>query len=293
LDWQTLSGIARNFSLSPRSARPLLEGTQNTTYLVHAAEGRFVATLLEQRTAGWAEAHVNFVSRLASHGLPVPLPRPSVSGSWIHLHEGKPVTMTAYIEGICDGELTQAELFRLGGVLAEVHTSGVSYDVDPTNRLTERDLAWLARVRRDSFAHWALRQHSMTQGVFHECGIRVLTHGDPFRDNVIVRPNGRLALIDWEDAAIDLPEVDLGIAILAHCDKDSIPVRARCLLSGYHAHGGSREMTLAAVFRMAAYAGLVLAYRRYRRRLEGTVLPEGHQPLKEMVTSLNDCLDGL
>lgn len=248
-----------------------------------------MATVLEQRTLAWAEAHVSFISRLVKHGLPVPSPRRCRNGNWIHVHNGKPVMMATFIEGTCTGALTGEELFRLGLILADVHTSGVSCDLRPTNRLTEADLAWLTQTCEDPFARWLLTQYSEIGDVVHDSRAYVPTHGDPFRDNVVVRSDGSLALIDWEDAATDLPEIDLGIAILAHCDKDGIDIaRAEFLLSGYRSHAGSRVMSLDGVFRMAAYAGLVLAYRRYRRRLLGVVLPEGHRRLKRMILSLNE-----
>lgn len=176
----------------------------------------------------------------------------------------------------------------MGVVLADVHTSGVSCDTGPTNRLTEEDVAWLTQACGDPFARWVLAQYSEIGDVVHDSSAYVPTHGDPFRDNVVVRPDGSLALIDWEDAATDLPEIDLGISVLAHCDTDGIDAaRAESLLSGYHSHGGSRVVSLDGVFRMAAYAGLVLAYRRYRRQLQGVLLPEGHRRLKKMIMSLN------
>lgn len=286
LDRLSLDGIAREFSLSALSACYIAGGSQNTSYLILAPEGRFVATVLERRTPAFAEAYVSLLRRLAACGLPVPSPRPSQSGSWMYHHEGKPVIMTAFIEGACTGPLDETELFKLGALLADLHKSGVRCDADPTIRLSEADLSWLKQARPDPFAHWALAQYRKTGDAVCAGGAHVLTHGDPFRGNVIVSPDGSLALIDWEDAALDLPGIDIGIAVLAHCDRDGVDVsRAGCLLSGY-ASRSTGDVTLASVVRMASYAGLVLAYRRYRRHVEGATTPDRYRSMQRMVDSL-------
>jgi Ser/Thr protein kinase RdoA (MazF antagonist) len=198
------------------------------------------------------------------------------------------VIVTPFVEGVTTGSLDDAELFKLGVLLARVHRSAVLCDVPPSLRVRPSDISWLTRANSDSFARWALRQHALTAGVANEGALRTLTHGDPFRDNVLVTATGALVLIDWEDAALDWPAVDLAQAVLAHCDNRGLDLaRVECLLAGYHSDQPVQDISLTETLRMAAYAGLVVAYIRYRRHLAGFATADPYLAMWKLTDSLS------
>ncbi len=142
----------------------------------------------------------------------------------------------------------------------------------------------------DTFPRWALQQHARTADVAEEGGPCSLTHGDPFRDNILVAADGILVLIDWEDAALDRPVFDLAQAVLAHCADGEIALdRIECLLAGYHSDHRVEAISLDEAFRAAIYAGLVVAYGRYRRHLAGLAAPEPYLEMWNLTDALSRC----
>ena len=149
-------------------------------------------------------------------------------------------------------------------------------------------MRWLTDHSGDPFAHWALVRHRQTVGAVQGGGILRLTHGDPFRDNVLVTRSGSLVLVDWEEAAFDMPAIDLAMAALSHCFGPGLDlVRLESLAAGY-ASGDTPSIPAATILHTAAYAGLVIAYRRYRRHLDGMTTPGTYLSMQKLVDLLSD-----
>lgn len=266
----SFGAIAREFSLGVVSSRYINGGARNTSYLLTGSGKSFVATVLERKSYASAEAYGAFLHEIASEGIPTPRPIKTRADRWAYLVEGKPVIVTPFVEGVSTGSLNETELFDLGVLLGRVHESQVSYDVPPVFRIGSSDLSWLEKAGDDPFCRWALQQYARTADVVDEGGPCTLTHGDPFRDNIVVAPDGALILIDWEDAALDRPVFDLAQAVLAHCGGKGTDLdRMECLLTGYNSNHQAEISSLEEVLRAVTYSGLVVAYERYRRYLTG------------------------
>jgi Ser/Thr protein kinase RdoA (MazF antagonist) len=279
--------IAREFSLGPVVCGYIDGGARNSTYLLSGPRNSYVATVLESQNHASAEAYGAFLHEVARCGISTPPPIKTRAGRWVYLVENKPVIVTPFVEGKNAGFLSDAELFELGVLLARVHLSRVSCDIPPTLRIGPSDLSWLTQAKDNPFSRWALRQHARTADVAEEEGPRSPTHGDPFRDNIVVAPDGALVLIDWEDAALDRPVFDLAQAALAHGGGlDTVVDRVECLLAGYNSDRSRGAISIDEALRAALYAGLVVAYGRYRRHLAGLAAAG---PYIEM-WNLTDCL---
>jgi homoserine kinase type II len=283
-----LDGIAEEFALEVFSARHIEGGAKNTSYLISAREGCFVATVLEHRSLAFAQAYGAFLQQVVDRRLPAPPPRRTRDGEWSYAHSGKPIVLTSFVRGSPKGSLSSSGLFRLGALLADIHDSGLERNVPPTVRLDESDIRWLENAGADRFANWALTRHQRTVGVLQGSGIRRLTHGDPFRDNVLVGQNGSLVLVDWEEAASDLPAIDLAMTVLSHCMEPRLnSIRVERLAAGYAAHAIS-PVPVTTIIRTAAYAGLVIAYRRYRRHLNGLTPPAAYLSMQRIAEQLSE-----
>ena len=287
LDRPALDEIARKFALDILSARHIEGGAKNTSYLITAKTGRFVATVLEHQDLAFAEAYGSFLQQIVDRGLPTPSPRRTLDERWSCLHDDKPIILTAHVEGSNSSALNQTELFRLGILLARIHNSGLDRAMPPTVRLSNDDILWLTESDADPFARWALERHQQTAGAVQSKEPRQLTHGDPFRDNVLVTESGGLVLVDWEEAASDIPAIDLAMATLSHCcDGDVDPARVECLARGY-ASGSASSISVATILQTAAYAGLIVAYRRYRRYLAGLTTADTYLSMQKLVDMLS------
>jgi Ser/Thr protein kinase RdoA (MazF antagonist) len=286
MDQHALDELAGEFGLRVLSSHHIKGGAKNTSYLIAATDGHFVATVLEQQGPAFAEAYGSFLQQTIEHGFPTAPPRRTLQGKWFHLHNQKPVLMTSFIPGFYDRPLNEAEIFQLGILLARIHDSDLKRDVPPTVRLDETDLCWLEESSSAPFASWALVRHQQTADAVQADGLHRPTHGDPFRDNIVVTGDKNLVLLDWEEAALDLPEIDLAMASLSHCRAEALDLtRVECLIAGY-ASCATMPVSVAAVLRTAAYAGLVIAYRRYRRYLEKSAPPSLYLSMQGVVDLL-------
>lgn len=283
----SFAAIAQEFSLGPISPHYVDGGARNTSYLLSGPRNSFVATVLEKQSYASAEAYGAFLHEIASHGIPTPPPIKTRTDRWAYLIEDKPVIVTPFVQGANSGSLSDAQLFEMGALLAAVHRSQVSCEVPPTLRIGPSDLSWLEQVEDDPFPRWALQQHARTADMANEGGICSLIHGDPFRDNIVVAQDGSLVLLDWEDAALDRPVFDLAQASLAHYGStDRGFDRIERLLDGYNSDHRVGIVSLDETLRMATYTGLVVAYRRYRRHLEGFTASEPYIEMQNLTEAL-------
>ncbi len=286
IDRHALDELGGAFGLKVLSAHHIKGGAKNTSYLIAATDGRFVATVLEQQGSTFAEAYGSFLQQTIDRGLPTAPPRKTLQGKWSHLHNEKPVVMTSFVPGSYERPLNESEIFQLGILLAKIHDSDLERDVPPTVRLDETDLCRLKESSGDPFASWALLRHRQTADAVQVNALHRLTHGDPFRDNIVVTEEGSLVLLDWEEAALDLPEIDLAMASLSHCCGETLGLsRVERLAAGY-ASCAAVPVSVAAILHTAAYAGLVIAHRRYRRYLEKSAPPSLYLSMQGIVDLL-------
>jgi Ser/Thr protein kinase RdoA (MazF antagonist) len=283
-----LDVIAREFSLGPVTASYLDGGARNTSYLLSGPNQRFVATVLERRDLASALAYGAFLGQIAAVGIPTPRPLKTRDRRWAYPIGGKPVMVTPFVEGSTVGALSESELFELGALLAKVHNSGISFNVSRALNLLEPDISWLTSEEEDPFPQWALQRRHQAADMAPKDGRCVITHGDPFRDNIILAPNRSLILIDWEDAALDHPVVDLALALLSHAEETPDLSYAECLHAGYTREHPTCDIRLRDILRTAAYAGLVIAYRRYRRHVEGFADANPYLSMWKLADSLLD-----
>lgn len=94
-----------------------------------------------------------------------------------------------------------------------------------------------------------------------------MTHGDLFDDNIIVRTDGRLTVLDWETISLDDPLLDLGMAAvgLAQEAGELAPERVKALVAGYDQVAPLSEEDVAALPGEIGHAALIIAFHRYYR----------------------------
>jgi Ser/Thr protein kinase RdoA (MazF antagonist) len=181
---------------------PLAGGVANDVWSLHLRGGRAVGRLGRRSDAdlGWETA---LLKHLDHEGLTVPMPIPTLDG---RLFVDGLVVMT-YLEG--GRPQTQADWRRVADTLRHLHrvTQGwpqrpgwrSSTDLLHAETGTKIDLTAMppegvARCR----AAWVRLAGRPT----------CVVHGDPNPRNVFVTAD-RVALIDWDEAHVDVPDLDL------------------------------------------------------------------------------------
>ena len=178
-----------------------------------ALEGEPVAIRCSKRTKASLDWELDLLVSLTGLGFVVPEPLSTQSGKlrfgswtvqrWI---EGRPPTSES------DWLLVTAELRRL-------HRSLDGHRQRPgACSITE-----LRQVRRSIDADLDKTPSNIVErclphfNAYLEGHIRVI-HGDPGPDNIRITPDGRVGLLDWDEARVDVPDLDLanlGIPVLS------------------------------------------------------------------------------
>jgi len=192
-----------------RVIRPLPGGNRRSALLVERGGERFVARMTHRcsEALAWLDAVQH---RARQTGLIVPELMRSERGAWVE----NGVTLERWIEG---RPADARSLTRLHGLLRDFHAA--------TRDLPQRPgfASSIALVRQQRGGDVDLE--GMPDDLVTICRAawerlsdagRSVVHGDLHRDNVLETPDGRVALVDWDEARVDasvLDEVALSAAL--------------------------------------------------------------------------------
>ncbi|MFJ6769388.1 phosphotransferase enzyme family protein [Kitasatospora sp. NPDC091257] len=274
---QDAAGLLDAYGLTLRQARPLPGGMENTHLKARTVAGTVVVTVLNKKTPAQAEEYARFLRHLELTGAPAPRLRPLREGGWVTRFGGRPVIVCDFVAGRSPVRLPARLVHEAGFLLGHVH-QGARADFDsalrPHLRLDEDDAATLASLPDSAFGRWARSTWHAVGHVPEHDGPLVPVHADLFPDNIIVRGRGRsLVFLDWEDGSMDLPHLDVGMALLGLCCRSGFsPRHARHLLAGYQ-QGSGTALNGGLVRDAALYAAVLVALRRHRWQKEHRRLP--------------------
>ena len=215
-----------------RAVTGLAAGSINTSYVVDAAAGRFLARLFEGKDAGEVAYEVALVERLAAAGVAVVAPLRSRDGAaWIPLR-GRCLSLFPWIEGeelpVEGPELAGPLRARaLGGALAALHRAAEGFALHRAGAYSLEQMAGRLPALRaaapgDAAVAAALpdleSEHAFLAAALPACALPEGTiHGDLFPDNVKWRGTEVAALLDF-DMAQDGPWMrDLATTLVSWC----------------------------------------------------------------------------
>jgi homoserine kinase type II len=212
--------IAEHIEYYYRIAAPSVSeidgGTENVSYLISAAKGKFVLTILHKKSVESAQEYTRYLQSLNQASISCPRIQEKKDGGLILLIEGKPSILCEFVEGSMYEAPPLKLIEAIGGYLSKVNSLNFSSNLSPQVRMRSTTLEFLERHAPHDFFSWAKQcaeEYSYIFDLAYPCGP---THGDPFPDNVIFvdeRPN----FIDWEDGCIDSPLIDIAMAALGLC----------------------------------------------------------------------------
>ncbi|HZM84595.1 MAG TPA: aminoglycoside phosphotransferase family protein [Candidatus Limnocylindrales bacterium] len=200
--------ISHSYGLAVISVTPMPSGYAARCFDVRSPAGRFVAKVWRADPPG--EAWVRLCDSL--HFLGVPPTLRTLYGERIFSGPLGPMCLQPYVPGATppDWPWWPPPILRsLGEFLAAVHAT------PPPPGLPRDDLSLKMSNVDSEFSgviHGQLTRLQRLRDAIPPArlspGAMVLCHTDPGGDNILLGPDGRLTLLDWDEAAICFPETD-------------------------------------------------------------------------------------
>ncbi|MBP2337199.1 homoserine kinase type II [Saccharothrix coeruleofusca] len=294
LDDIDVRAFARDYGLSDPRLEPLAGGAANSSFLVRSELGQHVLTVLDNHDMSSAVVVARLMRALVERGVPTTEVVPDARGRLVSVVGGKPAVLKRWIDGTVLDPLPDRLLPEAGKVLATLHEvpTGLPGLPSGTRRLSADQRHRIGDFADRDFSLWLTGRLARVRAEdVHR--VPVVAHGDLFADNVIVRPDASLAVIDWETASLDDPLLDLGMAVVGLARTgDRLPAgRAEALIAGYTSVRPLTADELAAVPTAIEHAALIIAFHRYYRhnvRFPNPDRADSHQEIVRFVHELAD-----
>ncbi|WP_217166421.1 phosphotransferase [Streptomyces sp. AC512_CC834] len=268
-----LMAVARRYGLTGASIAPLSGGAANSSFRLGSEQGEYVLTSLDNHDEESATILAGHTQALHGLGLPTSEVVPATDRSLIVPIGARLLVLKKWIAGAVQQPLPLALLSEAGDLLARLHAlapNAEGLDDVPVGarRLSLEQLAAIPGFDDQDFAQWlASRLGRVRDAEADNLRAPCLIHGDLFDDNLIVRDDGGLSVLDWETISIDDPLLDLGMAAVGLAQDEAgllATERLHALLDGYEK---SRPLTAVdrAILPLEMHAALIIAFHRYHR----------------------------
>ncbi|MET8631688.1 phosphotransferase [Streptomyces sp. NPDC007148] len=297
--------VAERYALTNPSIASLSGGAANSSFRLSADQGQYVLTALDNHDEHTAFALARHTQALHQLGLPTSKIVPAADGSLVAPIDDRLLILKEWIPGGIQQPLPLALLPEAGEFLARLHTlplqtEGLEDVPVGARRLSTEHLATIPSFTDQKFAAWLTDRLERIRAAEADDGRKPrLIHGDLFDDNIVVRDDGHLSVLDWETISLDDPLLDLGMAAVGLVQDDTgllSDERLEALLWGYEK---TRPLTIQDRHVLPLeieHAALIIGFHRYYRhnvRFPNPKRESYHQAMVTFAESVADRAQGL
>src|SRR5437667_4027667 len=245
IDREELAQIIEDYGLGKLLVTDgVARGSVNTHYLLNTARGKFLLKIDEVKSELEVKREIDLLLFLRKHAFPCPQPLPDRKGRQYCELGGKCISLYRHIEGdtFDSGRLRLSQLENIGRELAALHLIGKGYKKGIDNRFSFERIYELYRDVREklpSYFRKVMRTldeeveylHYYLEGKLP----KGIIHGDLFCDNVLLKGDKVVAILDFEAACRGKFVYDLATAVNALCfDEGKYQLRRfEALIAGY------------------------------------------------------------
>lgn len=242
---EELAAFIAEFEIGPVvSCKGIAEGVENSNYLVHTQDERYILTLYEKRVApADLPFFLGLMEHLATRGFPCPVPIRARDGDALRTLCGRPAALISFLEGLWPRRILPWHCGEVGSALAMMHRAGTDFAMRRPNNLSVggwRPLFEACRTDADSvvpgLAAEVEAELDRLEAEWPKDLPLGVIHADLFPDNVFFLGERLSGAIDFYFACTDFTAYDLAVCLNAWCfeaDGALNATKARLLLSGY------------------------------------------------------------
>ncbi|MAI49345.1 MAG: homoserine kinase [Rhodospirillaceae bacterium] len=229
-----------------KSCTGIVQGVENSNYMLRTGRGNFILTLYEKRVrVDDLPFYLGLLSYLAAQGFPCPIPIADRDAAIIGTLAGRPAAIVSFLEGRgADCRKTTPErCAAIGNICARLHRDADGFGLTRPNDLALphwRHLFDPLVVNADSLkaglSNFIENELSFLEAHWPEALPAGVVHADLFPDNVFFKGPDLTGVIDFYFACNDFLAWDLAVCINAWCfspDGSFLAQNARSLLKGY------------------------------------------------------------
>ena len=227
LDKPALDELVDDYSLVRLTgSHGISAGSVNTNYVLDTARGKHLLRVDEVKGELDVKRELDLLLFLRKHGFPCPQPLADRKGRFYREFGGKWVSLYRWIDGhvVAVERLTAARLEHAGRTLAELHQIGRAYKKGIENRFSYERVAEIYGTVRDRLpAYFKRIVRALDDEVDYLAHYldtklpRGIIHGDLFHDNLLLKGDKVVAVLDFEAAARGRFVFDLATAVNALC----------------------------------------------------------------------------
>ncbi|RCL01903.1 MAG: homoserine kinase type II [Candidatus Tokpelaia sp. JSC188] len=240
-----LSSFLSSYNIGPLlSCKGIVEGVENSNFLLHTQNDTYILTLYEKRIN---EKDLPFffglMQHLAGKGIVCPKPIAAKDGTVVSRLAGRPAAMITFLEGVWIRKPSVSHCRSVGAVLAQLHLAGADFQMRHENSLSVnswRSLWNMCRMGADTFfmnLSAEIDQELDKLESLWPADLPVgIIHADLFPDNIFFLGEKLSGLIDFYFACNDALAYDIAICLNAWCfEKDGSfnLTKSSAMLSGY------------------------------------------------------------
>jgi homoserine kinase type II len=227
MDKRELTEIVEDYGLVKlNGVTGVASGSVNTNYLLDTARGKHLVRVDEVKGELDVKRELDLLLFLRKHGFPCPQPLADRKGRYYREVGGQCLSVYRWLDGrtIVPERLTMAQLEAIGRVLADLHSIGKSYKKGIDNRFSYERIADLWGEVRDRLPAYFRRivrtlddETDYLQHYLENKLPKGIIHGDLFTDNLLMKGEKVVAVLDFEAACRGKFIFDLATAVNALC----------------------------------------------------------------------------
>ena len=226
------------------SATGIVEGVENSNFLLSTTVGNFILTIYENRVdPADLPFFLGLKAHLAAKGIACPIPIQARNGKVLQELSNRPAAIVTFLGGMWPKSIQPDHCGELGRALARMHLAGNDFGLQRPNSLSVqswRPLLYRCADRADE-VQWGLAKGLETELAALESSWpdklpKGIIHADLFPDNVFFRGSELTGLIDFYFACTDMFAYDIAICMNAWCfelDGSFNVTKAKRLLTTY------------------------------------------------------------